>query len=110
MRDQAPDERRLSARVALAAAPVVVAAVVLMGVVVMSGDDANRQSRPAGAPSSQPGVRSSEDPSVARHAVTEEGVPFAFWVPTVGWERFSSISADKSAGGPISINKSAVGP
>ena len=29
---------------------------------------------------------------------------------TVGWERFSSISTDKSAGGPISINKSIVGP
>jgi hypothetical protein len=45
-----------------------------------------------------------------RHAVTEEGVPFSFRVPTVGWERFRSISTDKSAGGPISINKSIVGP
>jgi hypothetical protein len=27
-----------------------------------------------------------------------------------GWERFSSISTDKSAGGPISLNKSIVGP
>ncbi len=49
------------------------------------------------------------DPLVARHAVTEEGVPFSFRVPT-GWERFSSISTDKSAGGPISINKSIAGP
>jgi hypothetical protein len=39
--------------------------------------------------------------------VTEEGVTFSFRVPTtVGWERFRSISSDKSAGGPISINKS----
>ena len=29
---------------------------------------------------------------------------------TVGWERFSSISTAKSAGGPISLNKSIVGP
>jgi hypothetical protein len=51
-----------------------------------------------------------KDPLVTRHAVTEEGVRFSFRVPTVGWERFSSISTDKSAGGPISINKSIVGP
>ena len=43
--------------------------------------------------------------------VTEEGVPFSFMVPTTaGWEKFSSISTDKSAGGPISFNKSIVGP
>ena len=41
--------------------------------------------------------------------VTEEGVPFSFRVPA-GWERFSSISTDKSAGGPISFNQSVVGP
>jgi hypothetical protein len=53
------------------------------------------------------GVGPTEDSPVARHAVTEEGVTFSFRVPTtVGWERFRSISSDKSAGGPISINKS----
>ena len=47
----------------------------------------------------------------ARHTVTEEGVRFSFRVPTnAGWERFSSISTDKSPGGPISLNKSIVGP
>ena len=55
-------------------------------------------------------VGRTEHPLVARHAVTEEGVPFSFRVPTVGWERFSSTSTDKSAGGPISINKSETGP
>jgi hypothetical protein len=40
----------------------------------------------------------------------EQGVAFSFRVPTVGWERFSSISTDESAGGPISINKSVAGP
>jgi hypothetical protein len=28
----------------------------------------------------------------------------------VGWEKFSTISTDKSAGGPISFNQSVVGP
>jgi hypothetical protein len=111
--DQPRRDPSLVRRLALAAAPVVVAAVVLMVVVMTSGDHADRQSRAAGAPPSQPGVGSSEDPFVAssRHAVTEEGVTFSFRVPTtVGWERFSSTSTEKSAGGPISINKSAVGP
>ncbi len=48
-----------------------------------------------------------EDRLGARHTVTEEGVSFSFRVP--GWERFSSISTDKSAG-PISINTSLTGP
>jgi hypothetical protein len=61
-------------------------------------------------PPTPAGVGPTEDPPVARHAVTEEGVTFSFRVPTtVGWERFRSISSDKSAGGPISINKSIVG-
>ena len=53
-----------------------------------------------------------EDPLVARHTVTEEGVPFSFRVPTkAGWERFSSIPTAISApGGPISLNKSTAGP
>jgi len=110
MTDHAPDERPVRARVALAAAPVVVAVVVLMVLAVASGDDADRQSRPAGAPPSQQAGRFSEDSRVVRHAVTEGGVRFSFSVPTVGWERFSSISTDRSAGGPISINKSIVGP
>ena len=41
---------------------------------------------------------------------SEQGVRFSFRVPTVGWERFSSITTDKSAGGPISINRSETGP
>jgi hypothetical protein len=65
----------------------------------------------ASPPLAPAGVGPTEDPLVARHAVTEEGVPFSFRVPTTtGWERFSSISTDKSAGGPISINKSRTGP
>ena len=53
------------------------------------------------------------------HAVTEEGVPFSFRVPITEdprdpysdtWETFSSIPTERSAGGPISLNKSMVGP
>jgi hypothetical protein len=53
-----------------------------------------------------------EAPLGRRHAVTEEGVRFSFRVPQHGlrWERFRSISTDRSAGGPISVNKSIVGP
>ena len=68
---------------------------------VPSGDDADRQSRSAGRPPSEPGI--------ARRAVTEKGVTFSFRVPR-DWERFSSIPTDKSAGGPISLNKSFGGP
>jgi hypothetical protein len=44
-----------------------------------------------------------------RLTVTENGVRFSFTRRPGGWERFSSISTDKSAGGPISLNKSIVG-
>lgn len=43
--------------------------------------------------------------------MTEAGVRFSFRLPTtVGWEGFSSIPTAKSDGGPISFNKSIVGP
>lgn len=53
----------------------------------------------------------SQSPFGRRHAMIEEGVRFSFRTPQhgLGWERFSSISTDKSAGGPISVNKSIVG-
>jgi hypothetical protein len=35
-----------------------------------------------------------------RHSLTVEGVPFSFRVPTPGWERFGSISLNKSTVGP----------
>jgi hypothetical protein len=113
--DQAPDERPLTrARAAAVAGAVVVVVglvVVPMVMLARSGDDADGQSRPAGEPPSEPGVGSSDDPVVARHAVTEEGITFSFRLPTTaGWERFSSISTNKTAGGPISLNKSSVGP
>ena len=41
----------------------------------------------------------------ARLTVTESGVRFSFTRRPGGWARFSSISTDKSAGGPISLNR-----
>jgi hypothetical protein len=35
-----------------------------------------------------------------RYSLTVEGVPFSFSVPTPGWERFGSISLNKSTVGP----------
>jgi hypothetical protein len=95
--------------VAVTATAVVVAAVV--GINLLS-PSSSTMPRASSAPTPA-GAGPSEDPSVPsfRHAVTEEGVPFSFKVPTtVGWERFSSIPTDKSAGGPISLNRSIVGP
>jgi hypothetical protein len=55
-----------------------------------------------------------EGPLGRRITVTEKGVTFSFRAPrAVGWtswERFRSLSPDRSAGGPISLNKSIVGP
>lgn len=112
---ETPHERRLAREraAAVAGAVVVVVGLVVVPMVMLgrSGDDADRQSRPAGGPPSQPGIGSTEDPAVARQAVNEKGITFSFKVPpTGGWERFSSVSTDKSAGGPISLNKSTVGP
>jgi hypothetical protein len=44
-----------------------------------------------------------------RLVVTEAGVRFSFRVPR-WWESFSSIPTKKSPSGPISLNKSFVGP
>jgi hypothetical protein len=72
----------------------------------------------AASPPPTPAGGPTEDPPVARHTVTEQGVSFSFGVP-VGhldpgdegwWERHSSLTTDKSARGPISINKSMSGP
>ena len=72
----------------------------------------------AASPPPTPAGGPTEDPRVARHTVTEQGVSFSFGVP-VGhftpadegwWERHSSLTTDKSARGPISINKSMSGP
>jgi hypothetical protein len=73
---------------------------------------------PAGkTPTVAPGTSSEAQPGVAvtttipagafdgyaregRYSLTVEGVPFSFSVPTPGWERFGSISLNKSTVGP----------
>ena len=75
-----------------------------------TGAEKNTAEEAAVAPTPA-GIDLIEAPLGPRSAVTEEGVTFSFRVPqTGGWERFRSISTDKSAGGPISLNKSIVGP
>ena len=102
-------EARHAIIVAVAGAAVVVAAVV--GINPLSPSPSPSVIHRASSPPAPAGVGPSDDPVVARHAVTEKGVTFSFRVPpTVGWERFASISTEKSAGGPISLNKSIVGP
>ena len=91
------------------------AAVVLVALIVFAGNDGGRRQQPAGVQAPPPTTSGDSAPEEAlpktpKIAVTEEGVSFSFRVPSAGWERFSSISTDKSAGGPISINKSIVGP
>jgi hypothetical protein len=55
-----------------------------------------------------------EAPLGRRITVTEKGVTFSFRVPKTvgwsGWERFRSVPTDTSPGGPVSLNKSIVGP
>jgi hypothetical protein len=55
-----------------------------------------------------------EAPLGRRITVTEKGVTFSFKVPKMvgwsGWERFRSVPTETSPGGPISLNKSIVGP
>ena len=55
-----------------------------------------------------------EAPLGRRITVAEKGVTFSFRAPKAvashSWERFRSISTDTSAGGPISLNTSIVGP
>jgi hypothetical protein len=41
-----------------------------------------------------------EPPRTRRHVNTVDGVPFSFSVPAHGWERFGSISINKSETGP----------
>ena len=78
------------ARVAIAANAVVVVAVV--GIALLS-------------PSSSPAAMAQQP---GRQKVTENGVRFSFKVPS-GWERFT-IASGKNPRGPISLNRSIVGP
>jgi hypothetical protein len=93
--------------VALAAAAVMVA---VAGITLLSpSSSASATARPGSSPTAMSVGLVSDSHSV-RQTVTEQGVRFSFKVPTNGWERFRSISTNKSPAGPISLNKSILGP
>jgi hypothetical protein len=88
------------------ASAVAVAAVVAVAGLELLSPSPSRSAALRASSTATPAV---SDQRVARLAVTEGGVRFSFRVPR-SWERFRSIPTDKSPGGPISINKSVVGP
>ena len=55
---------------------------------------------PVVLPSATPGVDPFKPPPTRRHVDTVDGVPFSFRDPAQGWERFGSISINKSETGP----------
>jgi len=111
-----------AAKVAIAATAVMVAVVAITR--LWSSASASATAQPGSSPTAvSAGVASDSRVAAAcapvasllcesRLTVTENGVRFSFRDPARrpgGWERFSSISTDKSAGGPISLNKTIVG-
>jgi len=55
---------------------------------------------PVVSPSLSPSATPRPSPSPSRYALTVDGVPFSFSVPTSGWERKGDISINKSIVGP----------
>lgn len=93
---------------ALAAAAVTVVAVVGMTLLSPSSS-ASATARPGSSPTAA-SVGLASDSHGARQTVTEKGVRFSFMSPTkLGWERFR-VATGKYPRGPISFNKSIVGP
>jgi hypothetical protein len=86
------ERRRKIGAFAVAAAIAVVVAVL----VVRSAPD-ERQSQPAA--STPASVGPIKRFPISRHVNTADGVPFSYRVPTPHWERFGSISINKSWGG-----------
>lgn len=87
-----------------------VAAVLAAAVLGLLSPSVSRSATPRADSAAAPAVGGRvETARPARLAVTERGVRFSFRVPP-SWERFSSIRTATSPGGPISINRSIVGP
>jgi hypothetical protein len=101
------------AKVAIGATAMMVVAVV--GVTLVSPSSSPAATTEPGSSATATSVGLVSDSLAERQTVTEDGVRFSFRVPTKPsywgrWERFSSIATGKSPGGPISLNKSFVGP
>jgi hypothetical protein len=87
-----------SARVAVT---TTVAMVAVVGMGLLSPSASRSANVQPGCSLSAPG---------AKLTFTEHGVRFSFRASTKNWERFCSLTADKSPRGPISLNKSIKGP
>jgi hypothetical protein len=95
------------AKMTIAAAAVAVAAVVGM---LAPSPSASAPAQPGSSPTAgRAGLAS--DSHDARQRVTENGVRFSFVAGrSAGWERHGSFPPAKSPRGPMSLNKSVVGP
>jgi hypothetical protein len=83
------------------------AMVAVVGITLFSPSSSPSATAQPGSSPTAASVGLVSDSHGARQTVTEQGVRFSFGVPTKAprWARFSSISTDKSPGGPISLNK-----
>ncbi len=85
------------------------AVVVLAGLELVLALPSTSATSRAGSTATAAGIRRAEDSPVIRQVVTEHGVRFSFRVPN-SWERFSTLRDRNVPRGPISFNKSIVGP
>jgi hypothetical protein len=101
------DRKRRNERITAGA--VGIAIFVTMVWIAMTGGPLDRSQTPAVTGPTVPpvstrptpaGVGPIEGPLIGRHALTVDGVPFSFSVPTPGWEKFGKISINKSTVGP----------
>jgi hypothetical protein len=90
------------ARTAITATAVIVAVVGIT--LLLPSPSPSAMPRPSWTPAGSPVARP------AMLVVTEAGVRFSFRVPRTGWESFKSVPTKNSPRGPISLNKSFVGP
>ncbi len=97
--------------VAKAAITATASMVAVVGITLFSPSSSpSATARPGSSPTAASGGPVS-DSLVRKHTVTEAGVRFSFRVPTrAHWEGFRSIPTKTSPRGPISLNKSIVGP
>ncbi len=95
-----------SARVAVAATA---ALVTVVGTALLTPSASRSASVQSGCSPPARGI-DADSAHGAKLTLTEHGLRFSFRVSTKGWERFCSLTRDKSPRGPVSLNKSITGP